>query len=81
MLKAADPSIWVVGCQPVASDVMRQSVAAGCVVEAESGETLSDATAGELEAIVSICTATYAAAKTLHQLLGEGLCGGSEGAM
>ena len=47
MLKAADPSVWVVGCQPAASDVMRQSVAAGYIVDVPSGATLSDATAGE----------------------------------
>ena len=46
MLKAADPSVWVVGCQPAASDVMRQSVAAGYIVDVPSGATLSDATAG-----------------------------------
>lgn len=49
MLKAADPSIWVVGCQPAASDVMRQSVAAGHIVDMPSENTLSDATAGEID--------------------------------
>ncbi|GAX76399.1 hypothetical protein CEUSTIGMA_g3844.t1 [Chlamydomonas eustigma] len=49
MLKAADPSIWVVGCQPAASDVMRQSVQAGCVIDVPSHPTLSDATAGGIE--------------------------------
>ena len=50
MLKAAlGPRAKVVGCQPSASDVMRQSVEAGRIVEAASGDTLSDATAGGIE--------------------------------
>ncbi|KAI8462337.1 MAG: tryptophan synthase beta subunit-like PLP-dependent enzyme [Monoraphidium minutum] len=50
VLKAALGSrVRVVGCQPAASDVMRQSVAAGRIVAAASGETLSDATAGGIE--------------------------------
>jgi hypothetical protein len=36
----------VIGVQPAASDVMRQSVAAGRIVDAPSSDTLSDATAG-----------------------------------
>lgn len=38
--------LQVIGVQPAASDVMRQSVAAGRIVDAPSNETLSDATAG-----------------------------------
>jgi threonine dehydratase len=38
--------LQVIGVQPAASDVMRQSVAAGHIVDAPSSETLSDATAG-----------------------------------
>ncbi len=50
VLKAAlGPRVHVVGCQPAASDVMRLSVAAGRIVEAPCGETLSDATAGGIE--------------------------------
>lgn len=41
--------VRVVGCQPAASDVMRQSVLAGRIVDAPSGDTLSDATAGGIE--------------------------------
>lgn len=50
VLKAADPDIHVVGCQPTASDVMRHSVEAGRVVEVEWQPTLSTATVGGLEA-------------------------------
>ena len=49
VLKAADPSIHIVGCQPAASDVMRQSVEAGRVVAAEWRETLSEGTVGGIE--------------------------------
>jgi threonine dehydratase len=38
--------LQVIGVQPAASDAMRQSVAAGRIVDAPSGDTLSDATAG-----------------------------------
>jgi threonine dehydratase len=55
VLKAANPSCLVVGAQPAASDVMRQSVAAGCIVDAPSGDTLSDATAGESDMCVCVC--------------------------
>ena len=47
VLKGADKSIRVVGCQPKASAIMMQSVAAGKVVEAPSQDTLSDGTAGD----------------------------------
>lgn len=46
LLKSACPGCWVVGAQPAASDVMRQSVEAGRIVDVASEETLSDATAG-----------------------------------
>jgi threonine dehydratase len=55
VIKAWDPGCLVIGCQPAASCVMKDSVAAGRVVhEDESGgpqgaETLSDATAGGIE--------------------------------
>lgn len=47
VLKAANPGCWVVGAQPAASDIMRQSVEAGRVVDGPLQDTLSDATAGE----------------------------------
>ena len=45
-LKSADPSLRIIGCQPRASDVMAQSIAAGRVVDVASQDTLSDGTAG-----------------------------------
>lgn len=45
----APPRPQVIGAQPAASDVMRQSVAARRIVDAPSGDTLSDATAGGIE--------------------------------
>jgi threonine dehydratase len=49
-LKALRPDITIVGCQPERSAVMAESVRAGRIVEIESGPTLSDATAGGIEA-------------------------------
>ena len=49
-LKNSDPSILVLGCQPKNSAVMYESVKAGRIVEMESLPTLSDATAGGIEA-------------------------------
>ena len=46
VLKAFAPGLRVVGCQPAASNVMQQSVAAGRIVQATSSDTLSDGTAG-----------------------------------
>ncbi len=46
-LKSADPSIRVIGCQPRASNVMAQSVAAGRILDVPSEDTLSDGTAGQ----------------------------------
>jgi threonine dehydratase len=48
-LKTVAPAIEVVGCEPEASAVMAESVAAGEIVEMESLPTLSDATAGGIE--------------------------------
>lgn len=48
-LKAHDPAIWVVGCQPAASPVLAASIAAGRIVEMSSGASLSDATLGLVE--------------------------------
>jgi len=39
----------IIGCQPAASPVMAESVAAGRIVDRESGPTLSDGTAGGIE--------------------------------
>ncbi len=49
-VKAARPAVEIVGCQPEASDVMTASVAAGRIVEKDSLPTLSDGTAGGVEA-------------------------------
>ncbi len=48
-LKAVNPSIEIIGCEPEASAVMAESVATGEIVEMESLPTLSDATAGGIE--------------------------------
>ncbi|GLI67676.1 hypothetical protein VaNZ11_011837 [Volvox africanus] len=55
VLKAADPAIQVIGCQPAVSDVMARSAASG-TIEPELADThdgrevtLSDATAGGVE--------------------------------
>ena len=42
LLKSVSHDIHVVGCQPAASDVMRQSVLAGHIVDVPSEDTLSD---------------------------------------
>lgn len=49
-LKSVRPSVRVVGCQPAASAVMSQSVEAGRIVAVPSRPTLSDGTAGGIEA-------------------------------
>jgi threonine dehydratase len=49
-LKVARPGLTVVGCLPERSPVMAESVLAGRIVEIESAPTLSDATAGGIEA-------------------------------
>jgi len=48
-IKAVDPSSKIIGCEPMASAVMHESVKAGRIVEMESLPTLSDATAGGIE--------------------------------
>jgi threonine dehydratase len=50
VLKAHNPAIQVVGCQPEASAVMAKSVAAGEILDLPSKPTLSDGTAGGIEA-------------------------------
>ena len=48
-LKAVVPSIEVIGCQPVNSCVMYESIEAGEIVDIESLPTVSDGTAGGIE--------------------------------
>jgi threonine dehydratase len=48
-LKEVDPSIEVIGCQPVNSCVMYESVKAGEILDLESLPTIADATAGGIE--------------------------------
>jgi threonine dehydratase len=48
-LKARAPQLEVIGCSPENSSVMRQSVAAGEILDLESLPTLSDGTAGGVE--------------------------------
>jgi threonine dehydratase len=50
VLKTHNPSVRIVGCQPAASPVMARSIEAGHIVEMPSLETLSDGTAGGIEA-------------------------------
>ncbi|MDH3615802.1 MAG: threonine/serine dehydratase [Gammaproteobacteria bacterium] len=50
VLKDYKPSIRVIGCQPEASPVMARSIDAGHIVEMHSEPTLSDGTAGGIEA-------------------------------
>jgi threonine dehydratase len=49
-LKSVNPSLAVVACQPAASAVMTESVKAGEILELPSEPTLSDGTAGGIEA-------------------------------
>lgn len=49
-LKAVEPGIEIIGCEPEASAVMWESVKAGEIVDIPSLPTLSDATAGGIEA-------------------------------
>ena len=48
-LKATKPKVKVIGCQPIRSKVMYESVRAGKIIEEESLDTLSDGTAGGVE--------------------------------
>jgi threonine dehydratase len=50
VLKAYRPDIAVIGCQPCNSPVMTRSIAAGRIVDMPSEKTLSDGTAGGIEA-------------------------------
>ncbi|MDA0705969.1 MAG: threonine/serine dehydratase [Proteobacteria bacterium] len=50
VLKAHNPNVRIYGCQPEASAVMAKSVAAGRILELPSAPTLSDGTAGGIEA-------------------------------
>ena len=49
-LKSVKPSLTVVACQPAASAVMTESVKAGKILDLPSDPTLSDGTAGGIEA-------------------------------
>ena len=49
-LKASGPAVQTIGCQPENSAVMLASVSAGRIVETESLPTLSDGSAGGIEA-------------------------------
>lgn len=49
-LKSVNPAISVVACQPSASAVMTESVKAGEIIDLPSNPTLSDGTAGGIEA-------------------------------
>jgi len=49
-LKSVNPSMSVVACQPAASAVMTESVKAGEILDIPSHPTLSDGTAGGIEA-------------------------------
>ncbi|MEX2122693.1 MAG: threonine/serine dehydratase [Woeseia sp.] len=49
-LKSVNPGIAVVACQPEASPVMTRSIEAGRILEMPSDPTLSDGTAGGIEA-------------------------------
>lgn len=49
-LKTIQPAIRVIGCQPFNSRVMMESVRAGRILDLESTATLSDGTAGGIEA-------------------------------
>ena len=49
-LRSVNPAISVVACQPLASAVMTESVKAGEILDLPSSPTLSDGTAGGIEA-------------------------------
>lgn len=50
VLKAHNPNVKLFGCQPEASAVMAKSIAAGEILDLPSDKTLSDGTAGGIEA-------------------------------
>jgi len=60
-LKSVDPKVEVIGCQPENSRVMYESVQAGEVLDLESQPTLSDGTAGGIDAD----TITFEVCRTL----------------
>ncbi|MGH9337761.1 MAG: pyridoxal-phosphate dependent enzyme, partial [Vicinamibacteria bacterium] len=47
--KARSPSVRIIGCQPEASRVMYESLAAGRILDLPSAPTLADGTAGGLD--------------------------------
>lgn len=49
-LRPSEPQIEIIGCQPFASAVMTESIAAGRILDLESAPTLADGTAGGIEA-------------------------------
>lgn len=49
-LKSVDPKVEIIGCQPENSRVMYESVRAGEILDLESQPTLSDGTAGGIDA-------------------------------
>lgn len=49
-LKSVNPEMHIVGCQPAASAVMAESARAGEILDLPSAATLSDGTAGGIEA-------------------------------
>jgi threonine dehydratase len=49
-LKSVNPGVEIVSCQPAASAVMTESVKAGKILDLPSDPTLSDGTAGGIEA-------------------------------
>jgi threonine dehydratase len=49
-LKSVNPAMEVISCQPAASAVMTESVRAGEILDLPSEPTLSDGTAGGIEA-------------------------------
>ncbi len=50
VLKRHNPDVRIIGCQPSASPVMTRSISAGRIVDMPSEPTLSDGTAGGIEA-------------------------------
>lgn len=49
-LRSAHPNMQIIGCQPVASAVMAESIQNGTILDLPSSPTLSDGTAGGIEA-------------------------------
>ncbi len=58
-LKAHCPKVKIIGCSPVKSNVMHESVQVGHIIEQPAQSTLSDGTAGGIESdafTLSLCT-------------------------